>query len=251
MNENALQRTELLLGGAAVNRLRKSRVVVAGLGAVGSYAVEALARSGVTRLRLADRDCVHPSNINRQLYALHSTVGMAKTELAAARVRDIDPRAEAEAWEIDLDEHTIPALLDPRPDLLIDAIDSLQAKVTLLHLASMSGIPVISSMGAATRLDPSCIHVGALEDSHTCPLARLLRKHLRRRGPIRGIRCVYSSEPGRKAFMEAEADPLLHGRSRPRHVMGSVSYMTGIFGLRVAGEALRMLLGDAWPESAA
>jgi len=248
MDKIALQRTELLLGTEAVQRLRESRVVVAGLGAVGSYAVEALARAGVTRLRLADRDRVHPSNINRQLYALHSTVGQPKPELAAARVRDIDPGAEVEAWEVDLDEHTIPALLDPPPDLLIDAIDSLQAKVTLLHLASRAGIPVISSMGAATRLDPSCIHVGALEDSHTCPLARLIRKHLRRRGPIRGIRCVYSSEPGRKAFMEEESDPLLHGRSRPRHIMGSVSYMTGLFGLRVAGEALRMLLGDTWPQ---
>ena len=242
-------RTELLLGKAALARLQHAQVTVVGLGAVGSYAVEGLVRSGVGRLRLVDFDMVRASNINRQLYALESTLGRLKTDLARERILDINPACEVDVRNVFIDEQTAAAVLEPRPDVLVDAIDSLNPKVFLLGAAIQAGVPVVSSMGAAKRLDPLAIRVGDLADTRGCSLARLVRKRLRSKyGIRRGVHCVYSIEPVHKTG-PADAPVLppekeLLRRGRPRQPIGSFSCLTGIFGLVAAREAIMRLLND-------
>ncbi len=241
-----LVRTRLLLGDAACDRLVQARVVVVGLGAVGSYACEALARCGVGRLRLIDFDTVRPSNINRQLYALNSTIGLSKCALAAARVRDINPACEVEALPLFVEPGNLDAVLGDRPDAVIDAIDSLGPKIALLETAAKAGLFTVSSMGAATRLDFSQIRVGDISETDVCPLARRIRKNLKKRGVLSGIRCVFSTElvptPALDLALDtAAADPEPHQRGRPRKPLGSVSFLTGIFGLIAAGEVVRHL----------
>ena len=241
-------RTELLLGPDAVERLASCRVLVAGLGAVGSYAVEGLARAGVGSLRLVDFDVVQPSNINRQLYAMDSTVGKPKVELAQTRVLDINPDCRVEALCVFVDEETLPALLEGPPHVVIDAIDSLNPKVNLLQTATLTTAHVISSMGAASRTDPAYVRVGDLWTSHGCPLARLIRKRLRRRGCKRPIHCIYSTEPPSKPGVDEatveQARPEHFHRGRPRRPLGSFSCLTGMFGLMAASEAISHLLGE-------
>lgn len=240
-------RTRLLLGDAAMNRLTRAHVLVAGLGAVGSYAVEGLARAGVGCLTLVDCDVIQPSNINRQLFALESTLGAKKTDVAAQRVRDINPQCRVHAWHAFLDDDSLPEILDGRPDIVVDAIDGLNAKAATIAHARQRGIPVIASMGAATRTDPTAIRVADLSQTFGCPLARFLRKRLRKRGIERGVRCVFSIEPVPQRGDAEKPDvfgPLeIQQRGRPRHVLGSFSCVTGIFGLIAAREAIFQLIG--------
>ncbi len=245
---NRFSRTEMLLGPDGLARLRDARVLVAGLGAVGSYAVEGLARAGVGRLRLADFDVVQASNINRQLYALESTVGRPKVEVAAERVRDIHPSCEVDARRVFIDAETAPDLVAGGLDIVIDAIDSLNPKVALLHAAHRAGVWTVSCMGAATRTDPFSIRTGDIASTEHCPLARLVRKRLRRHGVASGILCVYSVEPPRNAVpADAAADPappgFEHRRGRTRRPLGSLSTLTGMFGLVAATEAILRLSG--------
>lgn len=238
------QRLERQIGGDKLRRLRESLVTVAGLGAVGSYAVEGLARAGVGRLRLVDFDIVKPSNINRQLYALDSTVGQPKAELAGQRVRDINPDCAVEALRCFIHRETMEAVLGGPPDLLIDAIDSLAPKVELLAAASQRGIPIISSMGAARRQDATLIRTGPLAQAQACPLARVVRKRLRRLGVAVDFTCVYSLErPAALPRNEGEPEPDFLERGRRRQPLGSLPTITGIYGLMAAHEALRRLLG--------
>jgi tRNA threonylcarbamoyladenosine dehydratase len=240
-------RTELLLGPDALRALAVARVVVVGLGAVGSYAVEGLARAGVGRLRLVDFDEVRPSNINRQLYALDSTLGRPKAEVARARVLDINPRCEVEALCLFADAAAMPRILAGPPDVVIDAIDSVGPKVELIAAAVQAGVRIVASMGAATRTDPSAIRVGDLADTEICPLARFIRKRLKKRGIETGVRCVYSVEPpdptAARRSAEPEPDGEPHARGRARRPLGSLSCLTGIFGLIAAREALDLLVG--------
>ncbi len=246
-------RTELLLGAEALERLRAAHVLVAGLGAVGSYAAEALARAGIGALRLADFDTVQPSNTNRQLYALGSTMGRPKAEVAAERVRDIHPACAAEAHRVFIGPDTVGDLLAGRLDAVVDAIDSVNPKVLLLREAAARGLFTVSSMGAATRLDPFAVRVGDLSETERCPLARFVRKRLRREGVERGIRCVYSVEPPRRPARPPAPEPGAHGPARgvaggtrdgrPRVPLGSLSYLTGLFGLVAAGEVIRHVAG--------
>jgi len=243
-------RTELLLGPGGLARLRDSRVLVAGLGAVGSYAAEGLARAGVGHLRLADFDVVQPSNINRQLYALESTVGRPKVDVAAERLRDINPACEIDARRVFIDGDTAPVLVAADVDVVIDAIDSLNPKVALLHAAHGAGVWTVSCMGAATRTDPFSIRAGDIASTERCPLARLVRKRLRRHGVASGILCVYSVEPPRNAVpADAATDPappgFEHRRGRRRRPLGSLSTLTGMFGLIAATQAILHLAGDA------
>jgi tRNA threonylcarbamoyladenosine dehydratase len=275
-------RTELLIGREGIERLRKSFVVVAGLGAVGSYAVEALARAGVGRLRLVDFDEVRPANRNRQLYALESTTGKPKVEVAGARVLDIHPSCRVETLRAFVHADTLEEVLAGAPSLAIDAIDSLAPKVELIAGAVARGVPILSGMGAATRTDPSQVRAGDLFKARNCPLARLLRKKLRKRGIVQGVRCVYSMETIKKdagcerrearhetpdARRETrEAEPGMRGvgkeaaldsrvsdraaeetdapaRGRKRPTLGSLPTLTGMFGLWLAHEAIAILLG--------
>ncbi|MBM9519273.1 tRNA threonylcarbamoyladenosine dehydratase [Desulforhopalus vacuolatus] len=239
-NTDRFARTRLLLGKEAFSRLCGSRVTVVGIGAVGSYTVEALARAGVGSLRLVDFDCITASNINRQLLALESTLGATKVSTAAARIAEINPACEVQADELFCRNETLERILTPPPDLLIDAIDSLNPKTDLLEAASRRQIPVISSMGAALRTDPGAIRNGDLFSSTGCPLARNVRRRLRRRGIDSGIASVYSIEPsaggigGQEEFTE---------KGRGRNILGSLSTIPGIFGLTIANMALLHLAG--------
>lgn len=236
-----LNRTVLLLGEARAEKLKNAHVTVCGLGAVGSYAVEALARAGVGHLRLVDYDRVSASNINRQLFALHSTVGMKKTDVAERRVKDINPDCDVEIFDTYIDEISNPQIMAGQVDVMIDAIDSLSAKVYLIANAYRKNIPVIASMGAAGRMDANAITTADLSETHTCPLARFVRRRLHRQDIMSGVRCIFSTEVAVKKQQEHQV--MSDGKRTPP-VLGSISYVTGIYGLKAAFEAIGILVGE-------
>lgn len=241
-----------LMGNTAVDRLKNSRVAVFGLGAVGSFVVEALARSGIGYLRLVDFDRVDASNINRQIYALHSTLGQEKADVARARVLDINPDCEVDLHTSFVNADSLSRFLSPDLDMVVDAIDGLNAKVSLILGAKQMGLNLISSMGAAGRTDVSMIRTGDLFDTEVCPLARMVRRRLRRRGLSSGVPCVYSIEPplNKEPFEDQDAvDPLEQGHvpgghGRPRPPIGSAAWVPGCFGLTMAGLAAQTLVAE-------
>lgn len=251
MSDERFLRTELMIGTEGLGRLRAAHVAVVGLGAVGGYAVEALARAGVGRLRLVDADVLRSSNLNRQLHALESTLGQPKVEAARSRVHDINPACRVEALRLFVHADTVDQVLAGPPDLVLDAIDSRAPKLELLSAVLQRGLTVISSMGAASRTDPALVRTGLLSNVAGCPLARALRKGLRRRGLSTDLPCVYSEEPASARFVGAvEDDPSDQepcGGGRQRRILGSLPTLTGIFGLTAANLALRLLLGDRFP----
>ena len=208
----------------------------------------ALARSGVGRFRIVDFDTVGITNTNRQLLAMESTFGKKKVEVAKLRMLDINPAATVEALDLFAHEDTLETILAGKPDLLIDAIDSLTPKLALLEGAWKRGIPVISSMGAALRRDPSLIRTGDLMDTFGCPLAKQVRTKLRRRGVGRGIMTVFSPEPVSFTFKDPDEEDQVQyneqilDRGRTRMVLGSLPTITGMFGLRIGHEAIGLLL---------
>ena len=240
----AFERLELLLGPDALPRLAKARVIIAGLGAVGAAAAESLARSAVGRFVLVDFDELRASNLNRHPFAFHSTLGRPKAETAARFLRDINLEAEVIPLSVFLDAKTAPKLFADHPcDVLIDAIDSLNPKTELLLAAQQAKVPfILTCLGAARRLDPARFTAADLADSHTCPLARFLRKRLRQRGAVEGIRCIFSPEPPVEPAesVAPAADFYIRGRLRPP--LGSLHAVTAAAGLRAARETLRFLL---------
>ncbi len=236
MNAPDFSRTTLLIGDDGLQRLAASRVLVAGLGGVGSYAVEALARAGVGQMTLVDGDTIHPSNLNRQLHALTSTVGQAKVAVMAERLRLINPGLQVTPLQELITPDTVSALLEPGYDLVLDVIDTFCAKLALLRGCVERRIPVISSMGAAGKLDPARIRIADIAESQGCRLARKLRKELRRSGIGSGVTAVYSDEP---CCLERLGEPETAGERRP---LGSISYLPATFGLFMASEAIRRLL---------
>lgn len=220
-------RIRALFGDAAMNRLGASTVMVVGCGAVGSFAIEALARSGVGRLVLVDFDRVEETNINRQLFALSSTVGRPKVDVAAARVRDINPDIRVDALDMFFDGN---AQIDITPDFVIDAIDTVDAKIALYRWCRARAVPFISSMGAALKTDMSQIRVGRISKTSVCPLAARVR-HLIKNTDIGDFPVVYSTQPARR---DAAA-----GR-----VFGSLITITGAFGLMLANFALEQLIKE-------
>lgn len=245
-------RTRRLLGDSRFARLQTRTVTVVGLGAVGGYVVEGLARAGIRRLTLVDFDTIQPSNINRQLLALESTLGILKTEAAKKRVLDINPNCTVNALPLFTAEETLDRILDPEPDLLIDAIDSLNPKVQLLATSYQREIPTISSMGAALRTDPLRIRTGDIFSTTNCPLAKHVRKRLRRRGVGRGIHCVYSTEKVDFDYAQPNSEDKVgetpfSERGRQRNVLGSLPTVTGIFGLIIANEAVLQLASKNGP----
>ena len=223
-----LARIRLLLGDENVKKLQNATVMVVGCGAVGSFAIEALARSGVGHLVVVDFDKIEESNINRQLFALTSTVGTPKVSVAAARVRDINPDAVVDAFDMFFDDAHAP---DVAPDFVIDAIDSVPSKIALAAWCQARNIPFISSMGAARKTDPSQIRVGRLSKTSVCPLAAKIRR-LARDAHIPDFPVVYSTEP---------ANPnVAAGR-----VFGSIITITGAFGLNCANYAIKSIVERA------
>ncbi len=242
-------RTRCFLGEEKFTLLQKAMVTIVGLGAVGGYAAEGLARAGIGHLRLVDFDTIQPSNINRQILALESTIGQAKVEAARERISHINPECHVEAMQIFAAEETLDTILFPRPDILIDAIDSLNPKVQLLAGAHQRGITTFSSMGAALRSDPSKIKTGDIMTSNHCPLAKHVRNRLRRLGIEGGIHCIYSTERVNFSYQgpektETAASPY-ENRGRKRNVLGSLPTITGIFGLTLANEVILHLTEDS------
>ncbi|MBU0944683.1 MAG: tRNA threonylcarbamoyladenosine dehydratase [Proteobacteria bacterium] len=238
-------RTRCFLGEEKFILLQKAMVTIVGLGAVGGYAAEGLARAGIGHLRLVDFDTIQPSNINRQILALESSIGQAKVEAARERIRLINPACQVEALQLFAAEETLNTILLPQPDILIDAIDSLNPKVQLLSGAYQRGITTFSSMGAALRTDPGKIRTGDIMTSNHCPLAKHVRNRLRRLGIERGIHCIYSTERVDFSYQGPEetgtvASPY-EKRGRKRNVLGSLPTITGIFGLILANEVILRL----------
>ncbi len=249
-HDERFSRIRRLVGDDGMERLRAAFVVVVGLGATGGYAIEALARAGIGRLRVIDFDRVRPTNINRQIHALESTVGLPKTEVVRQRIGEINPAARVEALDLFVHADTVDVALEGGPDLVIDAIDSFAPKVELLAACVGRGQRVLGLMGAALRTDPACIRTGVLAEVHHCPLAARVRRALRKRGIALDIPVVYSVEPTRHLPPGAVGEADEEGdeqspRGRPRRVLGSLPTLTGIIGLWAANEAIRMIVGGA------
>jgi tRNA A37 threonylcarbamoyladenosine dehydratase len=245
-------RTELLIGGQGLERLTRSSVAIFGLGGVGSHAAEALCRAGVGRLVLVDFDRVCISNVNRQLHALEATVGQPKATVMAERLRQINPAAEIVPWSESYGPDTSQFLLAGPLDYVVDAIDTFTAKVHLITSCRERGIPVISSMGAAFKLDPSLIRVGDIAETRCCPMARSMRKLLRQQGIASGVKVVYSTEEFREPAHRLPScrrgcqcpesgNPAFSCPHR-RVVLGSISFIPPIFGYTMAGVVINDLL---------
>lgn len=246
LNSRRFMRTGLLLGEEGLRRLHEASVMVVGLGAVGGYALEGLARAGVGRLILVDFDTFDETNINRQILALTSTIGKKKTDVAAQRVKEINPDCVVETKDVFVNTDTIEDLLREPVDFVVDAIDALNPKCCLMQTLQEKGIPFISSMGAALKSDPSFIRLGALSKTKNCGLAKFIRKRLKKRGvDINKITCVSSEEQvnlPETAIMESEDKPQESGRIR--NTLGSLPTITAIFGLTIANAVIKQLTAN-------
>ena len=236
MTDNRFSRTVMLLGEEAVSGLHNSRVMLFGLGGVGGYACEALARAGVGHLFLCDFDTVSESNINRQILADESTVGRKKTEVAEERVHRICPLTEVTTCNLFADEENVASLLDSyRPDYVIDAIDAVPSKISIIAAAKERGIPVVSCMGTGNKLHPECLEIADISKTHTCPLARAVRTRLRAVG-ISHVDVLFSTEKP----VTPKHPALENGRTVP----ASVSFVPSVAGLMLGGFVIRRLIGE-------
>lgn len=233
-----MQRTELLLGSDRIERLRNARVLVVGLGGVGAYAAEAIARAGVGTMTIADADAVSESNINRQLPALHSTVGEPKAEVMARRLLDINPGLRLTVVRRYIRDEETETLLDEGFDYVVDAIDTLSPKAGLIRSCLERDIPVVSSMGAGAKTDPTRIRIEDIARSHHCPLAHMLRKRLHKMGIQTGFYVVFSDEPVREGSM------MLCEETNKKSNVGTISYIPALFGIGCASVAIRTLIGE-------
>ena len=234
--EDQYARTKILLGDEAVSKLKNSRVAVFGVGGVGGFAVEALARSGVGELDLIDNDTVSVTNLNRQIIALHSTIGRLKTEIAAERVHDIDPSIKVNVHSCFFVPETADEFDFAKYDYVIDAIDTVTGKIELIMRAQQAGTPVISAMGAGNKLDPTAFRVADIYKTKGCPLARVMRHELKKRG-VKKLKVVYSEEEPIAAKAKSEGPQ--NGR---RSVPGSVAFVPSVSGLIIAGEVIKDIL---------
>ncbi|MBQ2928453.1 MAG: tRNA threonylcarbamoyladenosine dehydratase [Oscillospiraceae bacterium] len=231
-------RTQMLLGTAALERLQGARVAVFGIGGVGGYTVEALARSGIGQLDLIDNDTVSVSNINRQILATHSTVGMPKVEAAKRRILDINPECVVRTHQLFYTQETADRFDFSQYDYIVDAIDTVTGKLALVERAMAAGTPIICCMGTGNKLDASAFEVADISKTTMCPLARIMRKELGKRG-IRHLKVVYSKEEALSPTgWEEEAAAL--GK---RQIPGSVAFVPGAAGLILAGEVILDLAG--------
>ncbi len=234
-------RTEILLGAEDLARLSEHHVLIAGLGGVGSFVAESLGRIGIRRLTLLDHDVVSPSNLNRQLVALHSTLGQAKTEVMAARLRDINPHLELTLLtEFLLKEQAEALILAHDFDFVVDCIDSIVCKAALVAACMRHQIPVASSMGAGNRLDVTQVKVARLNQTHACALAREMRALLKKMGVRTNYPVVYSTELPRQPLPHQPIEGAVPGR--PRAVNGTIAYMPALFGMMLSGVVVQQLL---------
>ena len=238
--QDQFSRTRLLLGEAALEKLAKCRVAVFGVGGVGGYVSEALVRSGVGAFDLVDDDQVALTNLNRQIIATHSTLGRDKVEVMAERMRDINPAVDVRLRKC----FFLPENADEFPfdeyDYVVDAVDTVAAKLALIEKARAHGVPVISAMGAGNKLDPGRFRVSDISQTNTCPLARVMRRELHKRG-IDHVKVVWSDEPPVQPMGEAEDAPAGHVR---RSTPGSTAFAPAVAGLMIAGEVVKDLTAD-------
>ena len=237
--QDEFSRTRLLLGEEALLRLAQCRVAVFGVGGVGGYAVEALARSGVGALELIDSDRVALTNLNRQIIALQSTVGQYKVDAAEQRVRDINPACRVKVWRMFYLPETQHLFDFSQYDYIVDAIDTVAGKLALAQNAQAAGTPIISAMGAGNKLDPTAFRVADIYETSVCPLARVMRSECRKRG-IQRLKVVYSQEPPLSPQEDPE-DPETPAAAR-RSVPGSVAFVPSVAGLIIAGEVVKDLI---------
>ncbi|MBR3703152.1 MAG: tRNA threonylcarbamoyladenosine dehydratase [Alistipes sp.] len=239
MSKEWLERTALLLGDEKLETLRQANVLVVGLGGVGAYAAEMIARSGVGRMTIADADTVSATNINRQLIALHSTIGKQKAELMAERLRDINPEIELTIVNRFIKDDETDALLDSdKFDYVVDAIDTLSPKLALIKGCLDRNIPLVSSMGAGAKTDPTKMDICDIAKTHHCPLAHMLRKRLHKIGIRSGFKAVYSPEPVREGAM------ILCEEQNKKSNTGTISYIPALFGIGCASVVIRGLINE-------
>ena len=233
--ENALERTKLLIGESGVEKLKNSRVAVFGIGGVGGYAVEALARSGVGAIDLIDNDVVAVSNLNRQIIATNETIGKFKTEAMAERIKTINPECAVTEHRLFILETPHNMLDFTKFDYVIDAIDTVTGKLGIIESAKRFGVPVISCMGAGNKLDPTAFEVADISETSVCPLAKVMRRELKKRG-ISGVKVVYSKEE--PCIKDGGKD----GDSQKK-VPASIAFVPSVAGLIAAGEVIKDLCG--------
>ena len=232
-------RTRLLLGAEGVDRLRSARVAIFGLGGVGGYAAEALARAGVGQMDLIDDDTVSLTNLNRQLLATHSSIGKYKVDVAAERIRDIDPTIELRTYRCFYLPETAEQFDFSQYDYVLDAIDTVTGKLALIAQAKAAGTPVISCMGTGNKLDATGFKVADISKTSGCALARIMRKECGKRG-LKGVKVVYSEELPMEPMEIGETEPQREGSSR-RSTPGSTPFVPGVAGLIMAGEVIKDL----------
>ena len=236
---NWLERTELLLGEDKLNILKNANVLVVGVGGVGAYAAEMIVRSGVGRMTIADADKVSETNINRQLVALHSTIGREKCDILADRLKDINPELQLTVVNRFIKDDETDALLDSdKFDYVVDAIDTLSPKLALIKGAFDRGIRIVSSMGAGAKTDPTLMEIKDIAKTHHCPLAHMLRKRLHKIGIKRGFWAVFSPEPVREGAM------ILCEEQNKKSNVGTISYSPALFGIGCASVVIRDLIGE-------
>ncbi len=216
-------RTEKLIGSESVKLLQDAAVIVFGIGGVGSYVAEGLARAGIGKLTLVDKDTVDITNLNRQLPALHSTLGKPKAEVMAQRIRDINPKCKIEAAECFFLPENADTFDFTQYDYIVDAIDTVTGKIAIIEKAYTESVPVISSMGTGNKLDPTAFKIARIEKTSVCPLAKVMRKELKKRG-IKGVKVLYSEE-----------EPVNTGYRTP----ASISFVPSVAGLIIAGEVVK------------
>lgn len=250
---HAFYRTELLLGKRALDKLQTSEVAVFGIGGVGTYAVEGLVRSGVGKFVLIDDDCICLTNLNRQLHATRKTIGKPKVEVMRDRILEINPKAEVEIHqEFYLPPDSGAKLIRQDYDYIVDAVDTVSAKIDIIVNAKRLGIPIISAMGAGNKLDPTQLEVADIYETSVCPLAKVMRKELRNRG-IKFLKVVYSKEqPLRPIETDDNSCSTVcvcpKGTTRKctvrNQIPGSVSFVPSVSGLIIAGEVIKDLVRD-------
>ena len=231
------QRTELLLGAEKMERLRKAHVLVVGLGGVGAYAAEMICRAGVGKMTIIDADTVQPSNINRQLPALHSHIGKPKAEILAERFRDINPDLKLKVMQVYLKDEAIPELLDSDHfDFIVDAIDTVSPKCYLIYHALQRKLKIVSSMGAGAKSDITQVHFADLWDTYHCGLSKAVRKRLHKMGVRHKLPVVFSSEAA-----DQNAVILIDNEQNKKSTAGTISYMPAVFGCYLAEYVIRKL----------
>lgn len=233
MNE-IYQRTSMLIGEDAVKKLKKSHIIIFGVGGVGSFCAEAIARAGVGKITLVDRDKVSKSNINRQLIALNSTVGEAKVKVMQERIEDINPDIKVVALEKFCLPENVEEFFDDEIDYVIDAVDTVSAKLAIIETAKKKGIGVISAMGAGNKLNPQDFQVADIYKTENCPLCRVMRRELKKRG-VDNLKVVYSKEE--PTVLEDIVD-----EESNKKVPGSISFVPSVMGLILAGEAIKDII---------